>query len=960
MNKILFLSMMIVVLSQSNSAEANDLLIPERWKANTAGKLTFSTDQSDNSLKVKAQFSAENDGLKNWAYPLLVFKKSELPSKPKMLSVDLKYKCENNEVPRTFKIMLGIIDGQGNKSSHSFSCLPLQGWKNSEWKNFTFDLIPVLNDDKRLISMNIGMGAKGKTFEYQVKDLKFSGDGVQRIDVSSVVKVTTDEPAMFHNFGKPVMFKFTLPDDAEINYKIVNYRDETILEGEVPANRELAISDLAPDYYRLILNGKGVIFENFRSFSVFDQPSKREWVNNPFGADTAWGGSLGFFKNPANDQELQVENWAEYWTRVTELCNFSRIRMRGSWIGFERQPGVYKMDANTQKLIDKCTERNIRYSMLFHDAPRFLKRKNSKSLLPVNPFDTWKFMREYASVQGPTCEGIEFYNELDHSDLSLCPTWEVAAHIKAAYLGIKASARKDLKLIPVSSTLNISAGRWQWELFDQDLTSYVDAFNHHVYDPIPSIETRWKCDFRNFVAKHDAPSMGTWVTENSTRSEGAGMTVYAIDAEGNPKYDHSWEQELMLAEFHAKMMIAAQFAGVEADFLFLMRPYDEGTKRWGSVRWKDFSAKPTLPILKEMIKQIGHAKLLGEYKLTDKQRAFLYQLPDGSQTLMFWTRTEVEGNGSVLAGAVKGMSDHKSSTFSLELPADAKCFGAFGAPEKLNIKSNASTEVTAYRLPAYLTGLSGLKANIPFEQPDFSGAVDLGRDKSIVFQIESDLPVLFAGDALLVDAGATPKFVLKCHNFSNEKKVGKVNVSGAKFTKIPERVTLEPMSTTNIELELSADNQSVMPKLVFEGEFNNQKTTRLIMPVYRRDLVKDRNYFVLIGSEEKNFQGAKAELTVPKYQGDIKGIEFDVFTPEDRKLAGGIKLIHYTLTDKNGKTRSISWGKYAARNGDWQNNLLRIAANQGEKLTKVEIEPIFLPRNGYLKLRNVKLIIDKN
>lgn len=954
MSKKVLCSLLIALSAVTIGAAASDMLTPERWQANSSGQLALSTDPADQSLIVKARFAAENDGLKNWAYPVLTLQESELPDTPKSLTVELKYKCENSEKPRTFKIMLGMLDAEGKKFSHAFSCDAAP-----DWKSFAFDLTPIVKDGKKLTSINIGMGAKGKTFEYQIRNLNFSGDQVKKIDTSSAVKVITNEPALLHTAGEPVEFQFSLPDNMPVEYEIVNYRNETILRGEVPDDRKLTVPCPEPDYYRLILSGRGAIFENFRSFAVLPHSDSRKWINHPFAADTAWGGSLDFFKNSAGDKKIQTENWAEYWTRVTELCAFSRIRMRGSWYQFEAKPGEYAMDGDTQRLIDKCTERNIHYSMMFHGAPGFLRRKGSRCELAADPFDTWKFMRQYALAQGPTCEGIEFFNELDHADLSLYPTWEVATHLKAAALGLKA-ARQDLKLIAVSSTLNIGPGRWQWELFDQDLTQYVDAFNHHIYDPVPSIESRWKRDFKNIVSAHSAPDMSIWVTENSTRAEGGGMTPYGVDSKGNPKYDHSFDQEMMLAEFHVKMMISAQFSGTEANFLFLLRPYDEGQKRWGSVRWKDFSAKPTLVAMAQMIYRIGGADLLGEYHLTDKQRAFLYQLPDGSQTLMFWTRTEVDGDAARLALAMQSIKDARSTTFSLQIPAGAKCFGTFGAPEKLDIVFGAPTLVTAYRLPSYLTGLRGLKATVPFQKPVFSGAVDFGRDKTVVFQIESALPVMSAGDALMVDAGAAPVIVLKCHNFSDENKIGKIKVSGAAVENLPSTVTIEPMSSAVFELKLASKGDSIFPQLVFEGEFNGRPTTRLFLPVYRRDLATDHNRFEIIGNTEKNYQGTKAVLTIPEYSGNIKGVEFDVFTPADGKLAGGIKLIHYTLTDNNGNTRTISWGKYAAENGKWINNRLRVAAAPGEKLREVVIEPLNLPKEGSVKVRDFRLIVDNN
>ena len=83
--------------------------------------------------------------------------------------------------------------------------------------------------------------------------------------------------------------------------------------------------------------------------------------------------------------------------------------------------------------------------------------------------------------------------------------------------------------------------------------------------------------------------------------------------------------------------------GPRKDFLFSLHPVNERdrTKAWGLLRW-DYSAKPAYVALANLTWQLEGARYVGALNPAEGVRGFLYQMPDGSQTLVFWSESELD------------------------------------------------------------------------------------------------------------------------------------------------------------------------------------------------------------------------------------------------------------------------------------------------------------------------------
>ena len=106
---------------------------------------------------------------------------------------------------------------------------------------------------------------------------------------------------------------------------------------------------------------------------------------------------------------------------------------------------------------------------------------------------------------------------------------------------------------------------------------------------------------------------------------------------------HDDDQERILTEYLPKAMILQQFLGVDRNFFFVFGPYNEnaGRKDWGMFR-RDFTAKPCVAAFSTLSELFAAARCAGTLDVGEKVRGFLYELPDGSQSVALWARSELD------------------------------------------------------------------------------------------------------------------------------------------------------------------------------------------------------------------------------------------------------------------------------------------------------------------------------
>lgn len=277
-----------------------------------------------------------------------------------------------------------------------------------------------------------------------------------------------------------------------------------------------------------------------------------------------------------------------------------------------------------------------------------------------------------------------------------------------------------------------------------------------------------------------------------------------------------------------------QSLGAAKDFFFVLSPYSEGRRDWGLLR-KDYSARPGYFAFATLTGELGDARYLGELAAPEGVRAFLFDKPEGGQSVVFWSRSELDTQGT---GTID--SDQlKPEPRSYVLPAkdgNYTCRNLFGTPTPL-CAANGKLELTADRYPAYVSGLSGLTASVPAppqpaqtKQP----VSDASTDLTIVMRVVlSDDFILNNGRDSVDMKADRGTLTLEICNLSMESKRGTVSVSGGTAEGMPKQVELAPMQKISMPLTFTPvfAEKKFSGKMEFSGRFNDKKTTRLHVPI---------------------------------------------------------------------------------------------------------------------------------
>ena len=158
-----------------------------------------------------------------------------------------------------------------------------------------------------------------------------------------------------------------------------------------------------------------------------------------------------------------------------------------------------------------------------------------------------------------------------------------------------------------------------------------------------------------------------YLTEAGTNAEGDS----AAKSSRRGQAETTEAQDRLLAEFIVKSPILFLANGVMRSYFFVFPPYHErnGAKDWGMLR-RDYSAKPQVAAFSTLLWELDRAEYLGEYDLGAGRRAFLFQQPDGSQTLVAWLESILDREKHDAAVTDASVAD---TTFSLPVGGDLEC-----------------------------------------------------------------------------------------------------------------------------------------------------------------------------------------------------------------------------------------------------------------------------------------------
>ena len=423
-------------------------------------------------------------------------------------------------------------------------------------------------------------------------------------------------------------------------------------QGTWPENGTLKAGKLPPGYYMISLNsGKGKI-QGRRSFTVVRDPKGH--TPNPESPSALRPALFWLARVEQNVVRFSPEG-VDLLIEILRRSGVGSIRERLLWKEVQPSKDAEINWKHYKRNADKLKSYGSNILGLTHDSPAWAQYKEERGNLPDNLLDLYRFTKALASDFKGRMSAWEFWNEPDHPAHHETP-WDLAAAQKAASLGFRAGD-PELALLQGSFCM-FPLGNYVSIYMKNGTKDYFDIFNYHAYRALsryPEIMT----EIRDFLCKNGMAEIPVYLTEAGTNAEGDS----AAKSSRRGQAETTEAQDRLLAEFIVKSPILFLANGVMRSYFFVFPPYHErnGAKDWGMLR-RDYSAKPQVAAFSTLLWELDRAEYLGEYDLGAGRRAFLFQQPDGSQTLVAWLESILDREKHDAAVTDASVAD---TTFSL-------------------------------------------------------------------------------------------------------------------------------------------------------------------------------------------------------------------------------------------------------------------------------------------------------
>lgn len=591
-------------------------------------------------------------------------------------------------------------------------------------------------------------------------------------------------------------------------WTLTDWQGRVLSTGTFSLSGQAALARQPTGYYHVKSANEDVTFavvpvpesRTFDSSSFYGVDSAQSWVSRSGSFDCPWYGGDTY-------RLISDLLWRTGLPHV-------RDRLRASEVN--PTPGAYDYSYYMYNA-DMLRARGIKVSGMFHDVPNYMDRIEK---LPRDLVALYVFCRDTALAFGDRMGDWEFWNE---QDISFAPeaVWDYTAALKAAYLGFKAG-RPDIPVLPGAVCI-ADRNPYDVGMYANDAAKYSDVFNFHTYSPLVSYPSIFE-NLHAFMEKVGIKDRAVWMTESGTNLEGHSLQ----DGARKGQKAHSPEQELIHAEFYAKSQIAFQMQGVSRNYFFVFGAYNErnGAKDWGVMR-RDGTVKPTYAAMSTITRELVQAHLEGEIKLGDAFKSYLFSQPDGRQTLAFWSISPVDRSSGTVHATPNFAAD-------LKLPIPA---GTYTLTDLCGQRTILTTNVvTATRYTSYISGLHGLKADIPpFPQghpTPYSPSED--EDLSVILRVDLNTNdfSLASHKSVAELHSETGRLRVQVWNLSPLAKKGSIAISGGQLIGIPSEITLPAMNKVEFNCVYSAKTgNDFLENLVLSGIFNGKRTSRLVVPV---------------------------------------------------------------------------------------------------------------------------------
>lgn len=651
-------------------------------------------------------------------------------------------------------------------------------------------------------------------------------DSVKAISVMECLELHGGIAAIFKS-GEKITLK-AKTKAAGLKYRLLNWKLNEVAHGLIPDDGEITFSGLDCGYYHVLLNAPGYKFTDSRPFAIIPPITGKRQKKTQYSWDLAASMIQSVYDYPGGYKkgiDLGIE--------LCKLSGANFIRERIAWSETEPERGRFIWNPSSrqsQSVFEKYKSAGINLLVNYGRAPKWAKNDGEK--YPTDLKDTYNYARSAAAVYKNSVTAWEFFNEVDAYVQS--SSWEHASQFKAASLGFKAGNPES---IVISTSSLYPAESFGAQLLRHDIPMYIDALNFHIYDSLGNFQKRVKV-FRDSLPKEVRQDMPVWITETGIWVEGLGLRT----VNGKKNLEHSLSQEMFQAEHTVKSHILLQAAGVDRSFTFTVMPYYEqaGKKVWGMLR-EDYTAKPALAAFATLNDQLGGAEYLGELRVGNNIRAFLYKNNNGTQTAVVWSNAEDE-RGECLP-RIPGFAlpaDMRENSIVLKSGGDVLITDIMGGKTVCKV-ANSEIKIKTNRFPQYISNLTGITADIPVAKKKSLPTFD-DFDKSVVLRVCPSEGFTPSSDGKTMSVNKSGKDLLlnlQIYNFSGNAKKCSVHEKN-KMLDFPEEIVLAPFDCKTVQGKLNWSEINPIGILEIAGISSGKKITSIEIPFLASEKV-DKN-----------------------------------------------------------------------------------------------------------------------
>ena len=605
-------------------------------------------------------------------------------------------------------------------------------------------------------------------------------------------------------------------------YKVSDWSGRQISGGTWPKGDRLALPASEKGYYWIKLeNGVEA------SFAVVARPEERR------SGPESWYGACGV---------TSVERFSEHFdcpwygpaTDLFAIDVAARAGVRWTrswlWMGDAVQKDGSLRCADVLSSAREARKRGISTCLC---AQTHSKRSKGGTDLA----EVYRNMKLAGEKLGGDIKTWEYLNECDSNG---APGWQVAAALKAASLGLRAACPDAVLSPPSEHAIFLKA--YDETLYGSEIGKYVDCMNYHFYSTIAQTHKK-VAGYRQRAALAGMAPRECWATEAGTYIEGGGR------ARAHGRFDcfmaHDRAQELCTAEFIPKLFANSRMLGVRRTFAFTFRPFNQqgGRKDWCWALRRDGAVRPAYAAFSAMAERLDGAELEGEVGVSHKDvAAFAYRQKDGTFTLTFWTKTEMDTSG--FGQNIFGGPDPAPRKFALRVPAGSyRLFDMCGAPAGVAAADKKGLlNLVSTRYPKYVEGIPRLYNRYVEGEANLLPAVEPGRPRRDAVAQDEDLTVVIrptyspadfsfkkgSGDRAVLGKGKeSGRVSFVCWNLSGKPKKGALRVLSGKASGIAGKaLELPPMGSATVEGMVRREDFSDGEMLLsVDGMFSGRRAT---------------------------------------------------------------------------------------------------------------------------------------